>query len=119
MERENAYEPGTIEPKWQQRWEEEGLHRSDIDPSRTHLPAGNGRREEAAGLAEAYENAIRAAIALWNAGCNVPDARDHRDTGDGAEILERYALGTAASRTHGEHAQSVDHSGAFPVSAAG
>ncbi|HET9225332.1 MAG TPA: leucine--tRNA ligase [Thermoanaerobaculia bacterium] len=48
MERENAYEPGTIEPKWQQRWEEEGLHRSDIDPSQpkhyalTMLPYPSG-----------------------------------------------------------------------------
>ncbi|HVG07016.1 MAG TPA: leucine--tRNA ligase [Thermoanaerobaculia bacterium] len=48
MERENAYDPGTIEPKWQQRWEEEGLYRSDVDPSRpkhyalTMLPYPSG-----------------------------------------------------------------------------
>ena len=48
MERDNAYDPGTIEPKWQQRWEEEGLHRSDVDPSRpkhyalTMLPYPSG-----------------------------------------------------------------------------
>ncbi|MFP5288637.1 MAG: class I tRNA ligase family protein, partial [Thermoanaerobaculia bacterium] len=48
MERENAYAPGTIEPKWQQRWEEQGLYRSDVDPSRpkhyalTMLPYPSG-----------------------------------------------------------------------------
>jgi leucyl-tRNA synthetase len=43
-----AYDPSTIEPKWQRRWEEDGLHRSDIDPSRpkhyalTMLPYPSG-----------------------------------------------------------------------------
>jgi len=48
MQRDNAYDPSAIEPKWQQRWEEQGLHRSDIDPSRpkhyalTMLPYPSG-----------------------------------------------------------------------------
>ena len=48
MEREKPYDPAAIEPKWQQRWEEQGLHRSDIDPSRpkhyalTMLPYPSG-----------------------------------------------------------------------------
>jgi leucyl-tRNA synthetase len=51
MEREKdprAYDPATIEPKWQQRWEEDGLYRSDVDPSRpkhyalTMLPYPSG-----------------------------------------------------------------------------
>jgi leucyl-tRNA synthetase len=43
-----AYDPATIEPKWQQRWEEQGLYRSDVDPSRpkhyalTMLPYPSG-----------------------------------------------------------------------------
>ena len=51
MEREKdpkAYDPAAVEPKWQQRWEEEGLYRSDADPSRpkhyalTMLPYPSG-----------------------------------------------------------------------------
>jgi leucyl-tRNA synthetase len=51
MEKEKdprAYDPATIELKWQQRWEEEGLYRSDIDPERpkhyaiTMLPYPSG-----------------------------------------------------------------------------
>ncbi len=51
MEKEKdprAYDPATIEPKWQQRWEETGLYRSEIDPSRpkhyalTMLPYPSG-----------------------------------------------------------------------------
>jgi leucyl-tRNA synthetase len=48
MQRENSYDPAAIEPKWQQRWEEEGLYRSDVDPSRpkhyalTMLPYPSG-----------------------------------------------------------------------------
>ncbi len=43
-----AYDPSTIEPKWQQRWEAEGLYRSDVDPARpkhyalTMLPYPSG-----------------------------------------------------------------------------
>ncbi len=42
------YNPSLIEPKWQQRWEQEGLYHSDIDPSRpknyalTMLPYPSG-----------------------------------------------------------------------------
>ncbi|HEX5715383.1 MAG TPA: leucine--tRNA ligase [Thermoanaerobaculia bacterium] len=45
---EKAYDPSEIEPKWQQRWEEEGLYRSDVDPARpkhyalTMLPYPSG-----------------------------------------------------------------------------
>jgi leucyl-tRNA synthetase len=48
MEKEKTYDPSEIEPKWQQRWEEEGLYRSDVDPSRpkhyalTMLPYPSG-----------------------------------------------------------------------------
>jgi leucyl-tRNA synthetase len=51
MEREKdpgAYDPAAIEPKWQQRWEAEGLYRSDVDPARpkhyalTMLPYPSG-----------------------------------------------------------------------------
>ena len=51
MEKEKdprAYDPATIEPKWQQRWEETGLYRSDVDPARpkhyalTMLPYPSG-----------------------------------------------------------------------------
>jgi len=48
MQRDNAYDPSAIEPKWQQRWEEQGLHRSDVDPARpkhyalTMLPYPSG-----------------------------------------------------------------------------
>ena len=33
-ERRAAYDPAAIEPKWQQRWESDGLHRARIDPER-------------------------------------------------------------------------------------
>ncbi|MEA2563392.1 MAG: leucyl-tRNA synthetase [Acidobacteriota bacterium] len=48
MEKDSAYDPAAIEPKWQQRWEEEGLYRSDVDPARpkhyalTMLPYPSG-----------------------------------------------------------------------------
>ncbi|MFL6289874.1 MAG: leucine--tRNA ligase [Thermoanaerobaculia bacterium] len=48
MEKDNAYDPSAIEPKWQQRWEKQGLHRSDVDPFRpkhyalTMLPYPSG-----------------------------------------------------------------------------
>jgi leucyl-tRNA synthetase len=48
MQRDNSYDPSAIEPKWQQRWEEQGLHRSDIDPAKpkhyalTMLPYPSG-----------------------------------------------------------------------------
>ncbi|HEX2164375.1 MAG TPA: leucine--tRNA ligase [Thermoanaerobaculia bacterium] len=29
----DAYDPSEIEPRWQRRWEEEGLYRSDVDPA--------------------------------------------------------------------------------------
>ena len=43
-----AYTPAAIEPKWQQRWEQDGLHRAEIDPHRkkhyflTMLPYPSG-----------------------------------------------------------------------------
>ena len=43
-----TYDPAAIEPKWQRRWEEEGLHRARIDPERpkhyflTMLPYPSG-----------------------------------------------------------------------------
>ena len=43
-----AYIPAEIEPKWQERWEEDGLYHSDIDPARpkhyalTMLPYPSG-----------------------------------------------------------------------------
>ncbi len=43
-----AYLPAAIEPKWQQRWEQDGLHRARIDPNRpkhyflTMLPYPSG-----------------------------------------------------------------------------
>ena len=43
-----TYTPGTIEPKWQERWERDGLHRARIDPGRpkhyflTMLPYPSG-----------------------------------------------------------------------------
>jgi len=43
-----AYDPAAIEPKWQQRWERDGLHRARIDPGRkkhyflTMLPYPSG-----------------------------------------------------------------------------
>jgi len=43
-----AYDPSEIEPRWQRRWEEDGLYRSDIDPAReshyalTMLPYPSG-----------------------------------------------------------------------------
>ena len=43
-----TYEPGEIEPRWQRKWEEDGLHRADIDPDRpksyflTMLPYPSG-----------------------------------------------------------------------------
>jgi leucyl-tRNA synthetase len=51
MEREKnvrAYDPAAIEPKWQERWEAEGLYRADVDPARpkhyalTMLPYPSG-----------------------------------------------------------------------------
>jgi leucyl-tRNA synthetase len=51
MERDHdprAYDPATIEPKWQQRWEADGIYRSDVDPERpkhyalTMLPYPSG-----------------------------------------------------------------------------
>ena len=47
-ERRVTYEPAAIEPKWQQRWERDGLHRARIDPGRkkhyflTMLPYPSG-----------------------------------------------------------------------------
>ena len=47
-ERQEAYDPAAIEPKWQQRWERDGLHRARIDPGRkkhyflTMLPYPSG-----------------------------------------------------------------------------
>ena len=47
-ERRAAYDPAAIEPKWQQRWESDGLHRARIDPERkkhyflTMLPYPSG-----------------------------------------------------------------------------
>jgi leucyl-tRNA synthetase len=44
----NLYNPAEIEPKWQSRWEEDGLYHSDIDPNRpkyyalTMLPYPSG-----------------------------------------------------------------------------
>ena len=46
--RRAAYDPAAIEPKWQQRWERDGLHRARIDPGRkkhyflTMLPYPSG-----------------------------------------------------------------------------
>ena len=43
-----VYNPGEIEPRWQERWEKDGLYHSDIDPSRpkhyalTMLPYPSG-----------------------------------------------------------------------------
>ena len=43
-----TYDPAAIEPKWQRRWEEDGLHRARIDPERpkhyflTMLPYPSG-----------------------------------------------------------------------------
>ena len=47
-ERRATYDPAAIEPKWQQRWERDGLHRACIDPQRkkhyclTMLPYPSG-----------------------------------------------------------------------------
>ena len=47
-ERQEVYDPAAIEPKWQQRWERDGLHRARIDPGRkkhyflTMLPYPSG-----------------------------------------------------------------------------
>ncbi|MFP3941904.1 MAG: leucine--tRNA ligase, partial [Thermoanaerobaculia bacterium] len=44
----DPYDPSEIEPRWQERWEADGLHRSDVDPSRpkhyalTMLPYPSG-----------------------------------------------------------------------------
>lgn len=44
----NFYNPGEIEPRWQKKWEEDGLYHSDIDPTRkkyyalTMLPYPSG-----------------------------------------------------------------------------
>jgi leucyl-tRNA synthetase len=46
--RVESYDPGEIEPRWQGRWEEDGLHHADIDPDRpksyflTMLPYTSG-----------------------------------------------------------------------------
>jgi leucyl-tRNA synthetase len=46
--RAHGYDPAVIEPKWQERWEAEGLYKADIDPSRpkhyglTMLPYPSG-----------------------------------------------------------------------------
>lgn len=43
-----TYEPGEIEPRWQRRWEQDGLHRAELDPDRpksyflTMLPYTSG-----------------------------------------------------------------------------
>jgi leucyl-tRNA synthetase len=43
-----TYDPGEIEPRWQQRWEDDGLYHADIDPSKpkhyalTMLPYPSG-----------------------------------------------------------------------------
>ena len=48
MSDKDKYMPGAIEPKWQARWEDDGLHRSLIDPARpkhyalTMLPYPSG-----------------------------------------------------------------------------
>ena len=48
MAQQNQYNPAEIEPKWQARWEEEGLYHSDIDPDKpkhyalTMLPYPSG-----------------------------------------------------------------------------
>jgi leucyl-tRNA synthetase len=48
MTEQPQYEPNEIEPKWQARWEQDGLYHSDIDPSRpkyyalTMLPYPSG-----------------------------------------------------------------------------
>ena len=48
MAQQNQYNPAEIEPKWQARWEEEGLYHSDIDPNKpkhyalTMLPYPSG-----------------------------------------------------------------------------
>jgi leucyl-tRNA synthetase len=51
MERDKnprAYDPATLEPRWQERWEAEGLYRADADPARpkhyalTMLPYPSG-----------------------------------------------------------------------------
>ncbi len=47
-ERRAGYDPAAIEPKWQQRWDRDGLHRARIDPGRkkhyclTMLPYPSG-----------------------------------------------------------------------------
>jgi leucyl-tRNA synthetase len=51
MERDKnprAYDPATLEPKWQERWEADGLYHADVDPARpkhyalTMLPYPSG-----------------------------------------------------------------------------
>lgn len=48
MNDQPVYDPGVIEPKWQARWESDGLYHADIDPSRpkhyalTMLPYPSG-----------------------------------------------------------------------------
>jgi leucyl-tRNA synthetase len=48
MNDQSIYDPGVIEPKWQARWEAEGLYHADIDPSKpkhyalTMLPYPSG-----------------------------------------------------------------------------
>ncbi len=48
MAQQNQYNPAEIEPKWQARWDEEGLYHSDIDPNKpkhyalTMLPYPSG-----------------------------------------------------------------------------
>ena len=33
----NFYNPGEIEPRWQKKWEADGLYNSDIDPEQTKI----------------------------------------------------------------------------------
>ena len=43
-----TYDPGEIEPRWQKKWEDDGLYHSDIDPKKpkhyamTMLPYPSG-----------------------------------------------------------------------------
>jgi leucyl-tRNA synthetase len=39
MSEQPVYNPGEIEPKWQHRWEQDGLYNADIDPSKTKFYA--------------------------------------------------------------------------------
>ena len=37
MTETSQYNPAEIEPKWQKRWEADGLYHSNIDPSRPSI----------------------------------------------------------------------------------